>query len=151
MQSRQGRSFARVHRRRFRRCGLNNLFAIALSDIQSWLPIVAISLGLVLLAIGLFILVKYGRIWLQAYMSGIDVSFISLIGMSLRRVNADAIVQAQVMAKQAGVNIADGRGMNTASLEAHYLAGGNINRVVVAIIAANRAGIDLDFERARCD
>lgn len=92
-------------------------------------------------------MIKYGSLWFQAYMSSADVSMVSLIGMSLRRVNATEIVKAQVMAAQAGLKIADGRN-TTSTLEAHYLAGGDINRVIVAIISANRAGIDLDFERA---
>ena len=72
----------------------------------------------------------------------------SLVGMSLRNVKPETIVTAQVMASQAGLTISDERGMSTAALEAHYLAGGDVNRVILAIISANRAGIDLDFDRA---
>jgi uncharacterized protein YqfA (UPF0365 family) len=68
--------------------------------------------------------------------------------MSLRKVNPATIVRAQVMARQAGLTIATEKGMSTSSLEAHYLAGGDVNRVILSIIAANRAGIDLDFDRA---
>jgi uncharacterized protein YqfA (UPF0365 family) len=71
-----------------------------------------------------------------------------LIGMSLRNVNPTTIVTAQVMASQAGLTISHGHGVSTSSLEAHYLAGGDVKRVILAIIAANRAGIDLDFDRA---
>ena len=92
--------------------------------------------------------VKYGSLWLQAKFSSADVTLTSLIGMSLRKVNPATIVRAQVMARQAGLTIATEKGMSTSSLEAHYLAGGDVNRVILSIIAANRAGIDLDFDRA---
>jgi uncharacterized protein YqfA (UPF0365 family) len=127
---------------------MNDLPSIALIDLPSWLLPGGILLLAILAIFVVFVLLKYSGLWLQAWMSNADVSFISLIGMSLRRVNASSIVKAQVMAKQAGLTIAKGRGMTTASLETHYLAGGDVYRVVVAIIAANRAGIDLDFERA---
>ncbi len=90
----------------------------------------------------------YGKLWFQALMSGADVSMMSLIGMHFRRVRAPIIVQAKVMAKQAGLNISRRGGISTDMLEAHYLAGGDVMRVINAIIAAQRANIDLDFDRA---
>ena len=93
-------------------------------------------------------LLRYGALWLQAYMSGADVSVMSLIGMSFRQVNPSLIVIAQIMGRQAGLNIGRERGMSTARLEAHFLAGGDVMQVLRAIIAAHRAGIDLDFDRA---
>ena len=116
--------------------------------LQTWLLYGGITIACLLALFFFAILLNFGGLWLQAWMSNTDVSFVALIGMSLRRVSASAIVKAQVMAKQAGLTISEKRGETTASLEAHYLAGGDVNRVVVAIIAANRAGIDLDFERA---
>jgi uncharacterized protein YqfA (UPF0365 family) len=93
-------------------------------------------------------LVHHGAIWLQAYMSGADVSLMSLIGMSFRQVKPSLIVTAKVMGRQAGLNIDRQQGMSTARLEAHFLAGGDVMHVIRAIIAAHRAGIDLDFDRA---
>jgi uncharacterized protein YqfA (UPF0365 family) len=93
-------------------------------------------------------LVKYGALWFLAYMSGADVSAMSLIGMSLRQVKPSMIVTAKIMGRQAGLNIDRQQGMSTARLEAHFLAGGDVIRVLRAIIAAHRAGIDLDFDRA---
>jgi uncharacterized protein YqfA (UPF0365 family) len=81
-------------------------------------------------------------------MSGADVSIVSLIGMSFRQVNSRVIVNAKIMAAQAGLDIGRQTGVSTARLEAHYLAGGNVMGVIHAIIAAHRAGIDLDFDRA---
>lgn len=93
-------------------------------------------------------LVKYGSLWLQAYMSSADVSLLSLIGMSFRQVNPGLIVSAKIMGRQAGLNIDRNQGMSTARLEAHFLAGGDVMNVVRAIVAAHRAGINLDFDRA---
>ena len=90
----------------------------------------------------------YGKLWFQAYMSGADVSFPSLVGMGFRQVNSRQIVDVKVMAAQAGLDISRKHGISTQRLEAHYLAGGNIMGVIHAIIAAQRAGIDLDFDRA---
>jgi len=106
--------------------------------------VVASALALVLLAVVL----KYGALWFQAYMSGADVRVMSLIGMSFRQVKSSVIVTAKIMGAQAGLNIHRQKGMSTARLEAHYLAGGNVPNVIRAIIAAHRADIDLDFDRA---
>jgi uncharacterized protein YqfA (UPF0365 family) len=90
----------------------------------------------------------YGNIWVQAYMSSADVSLLSLIGMGFRQVNPRIIVAAKIMAAQAGLDIGRRHGISTARVEAHFLAGGNVMNVINAIIAAHRAGIDLDFDRA---
>ncbi|MCA9141410.1 MAG: flotillin-like protein FloA [Planctomycetaceae bacterium] len=90
----------------------------------------------------------YGNIWVQAYMSSADVSLLSLIGMGFRQVNPRIIVAAKIMAAQAGLDIGRRHGISTSRLEAHFLAGGNVMNVINAIIAAHRAGIDLDFDRA---
>jgi len=90
----------------------------------------------------------YFPLWFQGYMSRANVSLFSLIGMSLRQVNARTIVQAKIMAMQAGIGTERQTGITTRRLEAHYLAGGNVPHVIRAIIAAHRADIDLDFDRA---
>jgi uncharacterized protein YqfA (UPF0365 family) len=112
----------------------------------------SILLGGVLVAIFVFLflmaIVAYGRLWFQAYMSNARVSLLSLVGMSLRQVNARVILQAKIMALQAGVGSDPHTGITTRRLEAHYLAGGNVPGVINAIIAAHRADIDLDFDRA---
>ncbi len=104
--------------------------------------------ALFFLCVLLFVLVKYGSLWLQAYMCGAEVTMYSLIGMSFRQVNPGMIVTAKIMLEQAGLNIDRQHGVSTASLEAQFLAGGDVMNVVLAIIAANRAGINLDFDRA---
>jgi uncharacterized protein YqfA (UPF0365 family) len=68
--------------------------------------------------------------------------------MGFRQVKSNVIVTAKIMCAQAGLNIDRRTGITTSRLEAHYLAGGDVMRVVHAIIAAQRAQIDLDFDRA---
>ena len=94
------------------------------------------------------LLYNYAGIWFRAYMSSANVSLLSLIGMSFRRVDARIIVQGKIMAVQAGIGKETQTGITTRRLEAHYLAGGNVPNVIKAIIAAHRADIDLDFDRA---
>jgi uncharacterized protein YqfA (UPF0365 family) len=110
--------------------------------------IVAVILGAIFLGLFLMLMLMYGNLWFQAYMSNARVSLLSLVGMSLRQVNARVIVQSKIMAMQAGVGNDPATGITTRRLEAHYLAGGNVPGVIRAIIAAHRADIDLDFDRA---
>lgn len=107
----------------------------------------AVLLGVILIAFGVAVFV-YGRLWLRAWMSGADISLLSLIGMGFRQVNPRLIVAAKIPAAQAGMNIDRRTGISTERLEAHFLAGGNVMSVIQAIISAHRAGIDLDFDRA---
>jgi uncharacterized protein YqfA (UPF0365 family) len=103
--------------------------------------------GIVLALVGLtllFLILNYGQIWFQAFWSKAPITFFELLGMSLRKVNARTIVQARIMATQAGI----GKDVSARRLEAHYLAGGDVPRVIRALIAAHRADLDLDFDRA---
>ncbi len=110
------------------------------------LPVlVGLGLMLGLFALTLLLLIfNYGQLWFQAFWSKAPVTFLELLGMSLRKVNARTIVQAKIMATQAGI----GRDISARRLEAHYLAGGDVPRVIRALIAAHRADLDLDFDRA---
>lgn len=108
---------------------------------------VGVLAALVLLVMALMFMYN-GSLWFQAYMSGADVSIWSLVGMDLMRVNKNIITQGKVMAAQSGLNISRRDGISTQRLAAHFLAGGNVMRVIHAIIAAQRAGISLDFDQA---
>jgi uncharacterized protein YqfA (UPF0365 family) len=121
---------------------------LAALDLRYVLPIGGIVIAAIFALLLVAALVKYGALWFQAYMCGADVSLMSLIGMSFRQVKPGMIVTAKIMGRQAGLNIDRQQGMSTARLEAHFLAGGDVTRVLRAIIAAHRAGIDLDFDRA---
>ncbi len=102
--------------------------------------------GIILAGIAVFVflllVLKYGGLWLQARLSGAKVSIPQLIGMSLRKVNSRTIVVNRITAMRAGVHV------TTEDLESHYLAGGRVPNVVRAMIAANRANIDLSFKVA---
>ena len=81
-------------------------------------------------------------LWLRSLLSGAHISFINLVGMSLRKLSPSVIVEAKIMATKAGLYI------DTDGIEAHYLAHGNVLRVVTALIAATKADIKLTFARA---
>ncbi len=98
-------------------------------------------------AIVIFLLV-YGNLWLRAFFSGAAINPIQLVFMGLRQVNPRVIVDAKITAVQAGLAQDPAMGITTRRIEAHYLAGGNVPGVIRAIIAAHRAEIDLDFDRA---
>jgi len=102
---------------------------------------VLIIIGIVVLVVALIVL-KFARLWLQAYFSRADVRLSDLIGMWLRRVDSRTIVLSKITAVQAGIQL------TTKDLESHYLAGGRVPNVVRALIAADRANIDLTFKTA---
>ncbi|MHC4484204.1 MAG: flotillin-like protein FloA [Planctomycetota bacterium] len=85
---------------------------------------------------------KFFRLWLQAKLSRADVKFSELIGMWLRKVNTSTIVLSKIMGVQAGLEL------TTRDLESHFLARGNVPNVVRALVAANRANIDLTLKTA---
>ena len=107
-----------------------------------------IAILIVIALIIAFAFATYGKLWIQSYMSGADIKMVSLIGMGFRKVRPSVIVQAKIMAAQAGLDINRRTGISTQRLEAHYLAGGDVMKVINAIIAAQRASIDLDFDQA---
>jgi uncharacterized protein YqfA (UPF0365 family) len=88
------------------------------------------------------ILLNFFGLWFQALMSKADVSLVQLIGMRFRKVPAKAIVESKIMGIKAGLEL------GTEDLEAHYMAGGHVQRVVQALIAADKANIPLTFKRA---
>jgi len=116
-----------------------------LGSLVWWIIIGLLVLLAVFVVISFF---AFGALWVQAFAASARVSMLSLIGMYFRQVKAPIIVHAKIMAAQAGLDITSRNGILTQRLEAHYLAGGNVMKVIQAIIAAHRAGIDLDFDRA---
>lgn len=80
-------------------------------------------------------------LWISALADGVKISIFTLVGMRLRRVIPNRVVNPLIKAHKAGLNV------GTNQLESHYLAGGNVDRVVNALIAAQRANIELTFER----
>ena len=101
-----------------------------------------IALGLFAILL-LFVFLKYANLYLQSILTKANVGLFEMFAMGLRKVKPAIIVNAKIMLVQARID-----GVETRDLEAHYLAGGRVNRVVQAVISANRAGIELDFRTA---
>jgi len=120
-------------------------FNIGFGDVIQYALIAVLA---VFACVALVVFYSFGSVWLQAKMSSADISMLSLIGMYFRQVRAQTIVNAKIMAAQSGLDIHSRNGITTQRLEAHYLAGGNVMNVLNALIAAHRAGIDLDFDKA---
>jgi uncharacterized protein YqfA (UPF0365 family) len=96
----------------------------------------------VLFVVVLFLWFVPIRLWVAAWSSGAYVGMVTLIGMRLRRVPPGTVVTARISAVKAGLAI------SIDDLEAHYLAGGNVVRVVQALISADKANIEMPFKRA---
>ncbi len=102
------------------------------------LLIIAGIIGLVLF----YFIFSYIALWVQALVSGAKVGLLNIIFMRFRKVPPKLIVESKIMAVKAGIEIP------TDSFESHFLAGGNVSRVVQALIAADKANIELTFNRA---
>ena len=109
-----------------------------------YIPVIPMFIGIVIILIILFIFLHFFPmgLWITALFSGVRINMITLITMRLRRVNPSLIVLNQIKLWKAGLKI------GTNELEAHYLAGGNPTAVADALIAADKASLDLSFERA---
>ncbi len=101
--------------------------------------IILIIVGLVVL----LVLAQFFSLWLQAFASRAGVSFVELIGMRLRKVDSRTIVLGKIQLVKAGIHE-----ITINDLESHYLARGRVPNVVNAMIAANRANIDLNWLKA---
>lgn len=108
------------------------------------IPFGTILLVVVLLAVLAFalLLLKFFKIWLRATLSKAPVNMGSLIGMWLRKVPFSMIVDSRITSVKAGLPF------TTDMLEAHYLSGGDVTHVVLAMIAADKSGIALSYDRA---
>lgn len=111
---------------------------LMVSGFATW----GITIILIIIALSLFFTFIPVGLWITAFFSGVKVGLGTLIGMRLRRVVPSRIINPMIKATKGGISL------NINDLEAHYLAGGNVNVVVDALIAAQRANIDLEFEQA---
>ncbi len=105
-----------------------------------WLAVV---LGIILLLVILFFAVVPIRTWFRCLVSGTYIGMTRLIGMKLRRINVDLVIDAYINAKKAGLDI------NINELETHAMAGGNVSAVVSALISAHSAKINLTTDAAK--
>ncbi len=108
-------------------------------DNSQILMILFIIIGIVALVF-VFAILRIFRLWLSAQLSGVRVSLLQLIIMPWRRVNPTIIVENMVTANKAGISVSRDQ------LEAHFLAGGNVKRVIAALVSADKANIPLDFK-----
>jgi uncharacterized protein YqfA (UPF0365 family) len=109
--------------------------------------IVGIVIGIVFALIVLAVFARYFRLWIQSVTTGAGIGIFDLLGMTFRKVNPAVIVRSKIMAVQAGID--EEQGVTSKSLEALYLAGGNVPLVIRALIAAAKAKItDLNFKLA---
>lgn len=117
-----------------------NLFALDPS-----ITIILALFGLFFIILMMAVFARFFSLWIQCKMTGAEIGLIALVLMSLRKVNATVIVRSKIMAVQAGLPYP----ISTQALEAHFLARGNVPRVIQALVAAHRANIDLDWKTAQ--
>ncbi|MFC2343109.1 MAG: flotillin-like protein FloA [Negativicutes bacterium] len=100
--------------------------------------------SIIILVVALMVFLHFVPLglWVSAIAANVNVGIFTLVGMRLRRVVPQKIVLPLIKANKAGLDV------SVNQLEAHYLAGGNVDRVVDALIAAHRAQIPLPFERS---
>lgn len=112
-----------------------------ISQVAPGLLLALIFTGFIFLVV-VFRFIPVG-LWIQAITSGVRVSFLTLFGMRFRKVNPAAIVLPLINAHKAGL-----QQVTVDELESHFLSGGNVSRVVNALISADKAGIPLPFKQA---
>ena len=103
------------------------------------IPIIVV---IVLIALAIFLHFVPMGLWISALASGVHIPISALVGMRIRRIQPQRLVYPLIKANKAGLNL------TISQLETHYLAGGNVDRVINALIAAQRANIDMAFEKA---
>ena len=106
------------------------------------LTVIILAVALVLVLCVLFYYVPF-FLWISAQVSGVRISLVQLVLMRIRKVPASVIVRALIEAHKAGL-----KDVKRDDLEAHYLAGGNVEKVVHALVSASKANIDLGFKMA---
>ena len=105
------------------------------------MSVMAIALPfLIIVLLLIFLTIVPVGLWIRARASGVPVKIGSLVGMRLRHISPQKIVDSFIRARKAGLDL------TTDELENHYLAGGNVERVVSALISAHQAGIELPFK-----
>src|SRR5246127_184729 len=104
--------------------------------------LIGLAIAAVFAFIFAIILFNFFGLWLRARIANAPVGMGKMVGMRLRKVPVGLIVDSRITAVKAGLEIPSD------PLEAHYLAGGDVSQVILALIAADKAGISLDFNRA---
>lgn len=118
---------------------ISNLLAVT-SGFEVYFFLIALAIVAIVF---LSVVGKFISLWFQAYVSGTPIPFFNIIGMSLRKIPPRIIVNARITAFKAGL-----KQITTSDLETHYLAGGHVTEVILALIAADKANILLDWKKA---
>ena len=103
--------------------------------------LIAIVVGAII-ALFIFFYFLPVNLWFTAQLSGVRVSLLNLLLMRLRKVSPSLVVNSMIISTKAGLNITSNE------IETHYLAGGNVSRVIKALISADKANIPLTFKSA---
>ncbi len=109
---------------------------------DNWLLILG-GIGLIVGLIFLFVFFSFVQLWIQAFLASAKIGFVDMIRMKLLKIDYSMIVRQKIALVQAGV-----RDVSTQAMEAHVLARGNLQKVVGAVIAAHKAGMDLRWSAA---
>ena len=120
---------------------INKLNSIAMTIASVFIP-VAIAFAVIIFLSVFFHFVPF-FLWLSARVSGVKISLIQLFMMRIRNVPPNVIVPSLIEAHKAGLSY-----ITRDNLEAHYMTGGHVQRVVHALVSASKADIDLSFEKA---
>ena len=110
-----------------------------------WLIVAAFAVGFLIL---FAVLARYFGLWIQCKMTRAGISLPNLVMMSIRKVNPTVIVRSKIMAVQTGLT-EEYDTLTTRALEAHYLAGGDVPKVIRALVAAHRARLDINWQVAQ--
>lgn len=110
-------------------------------DVSIFFPVFVVII--ILICLGIFFHFVPFFLWLNAQVSGVRISLIQLFLMRLRNVPPTVIVESLIEAHKAGLKT-----ITRDNLEAHYMTGGHVQRVVHALVSAAKANIDLSFEKA---
>ena len=111
--------------------------------VKTWEIILYVLLGLIVVVIGLIVALVPLKTWFVALVSGAHVSMTRLVGMKLRRIKVSSIIDAYIQAKKAGLKI------EIVDLETHYMAGGDVQKVVNSLISAHSAKFNLSLDLAK--
>lgn len=107
---------------------------------SSMIPLAILGLAGLLVAA---LLAQYISLWFQAFVSGSPVDFFNIIGMGMRKIPPQLIIRCRITLFKAGLG-----SISVSDLETHYMAGGNLEQVVLAMIAADKANISLTWKQA---
>lgn len=111
--------------------------------VQTWEIILYVLLGVIVVLLGVMIAVVPLKTWFVALVSGAHVSMTRLVGMKMRRIKVAEVIDAYIQAKKAGLNI------EIVDLETHYMAGGDVQKVVNSLISAHSAKFNLSLDLAK--